>query len=170
MRYYAAAPAEATPDFQSWWEGTNEKLVELGSRLSDKVTEDATDQSGSPAGTPVEKLGDGLADNLTEDATDQSGSPAGARVKKPAREEWLVKAMLLVKKHPNWSDAAVAREVGVHPGTLSRAEEYKKMAQMQRNERSVRRGHVECGRDQGTKRDVEAYDQTGDPAEMDWDD
>ena len=36
--------------------------------------------------------------------------------------EWLGKAIILVKEHPDWSDAKIAREVERSPSTPSRHE------------------------------------------------
>jgi hypothetical protein len=62
------------------------------------------------------------------------------RIAEP-REVWLARAMFTVKKHPEWSDAEVAKAVGVHKSTLCRCDEYKIAAAIARKPRSPRRGY-----------------------------
>jgi hypothetical protein len=70
--------------------------------------------------------------------------------------EWLAKAMLIVRDHPYWSDAEIARRVGKNPGTLSRSTEYKLAADLARGSKTdVPQGHVKTDSDSGL-RDVEA--------------
>jgi len=67
------------------------------------------------------------------------------------RAEWLATAMLLVKEHPDWSDAKIARSVSKDPGTLSRSKEYKVVARLARNtETNLPKGHIEVDKDAGT--------------------
>jgi len=82
---------------------------------------------------------------------------------------WLAHAMLLVRDHPEWSDAKIAREVRKDKSILSRSPEYQAAAAMARGTKADRpKGHVTLDADSG-RRDIEAYSQD-DPAEMDWDD
>jgi hypothetical protein len=53
------------------------------------------------------------------------------------RAIWLANAMLLVREHPEWTDAKIAREVGVHPATLCRCPEYRLAASMAREQRKT---------------------------------
>lgn len=94
--------------------------------------------------------------------------PAGPRGKSELRAEWLAKAMLLVRDHPDWSDAEIARQVGKDKSTLSRSREFRAAAAMVRGVKDDRdKGHISVDPDSGLQ-DVEAY--SDDPAETDWDD
>ncbi len=57
--------------------------------------------------------------------------PRTARLR-PAPLDWLVKAMLLVRDHPEWPDCRIAKGVGMSPGTLSRSREYRVAARLAR--------------------------------------
>ena len=82
--------------------------------------------------------------------------------------EWLAKAMLLVRDNPNLSNAEIARRVGKNPSTLSRNTTYREAARLARGSRNdVPRGHVAVD-DDGTH-SFEAYGDSGDPADRDWD-
>jgi hypothetical protein len=48
--------------------------------------------------------------------------------KKPPPYEWLTKALLTRKRHPEWSLSEVAREVGVAKSTLSKCDIYRRAA------------------------------------------
>lgn len=82
---------------------------------------------------------------------------------------WLARAMLLVRDNPKWSDAKIAKAVGKSASSLCRSREYRAAAKLAREPRTEpRRGHVTV--DSDNRRNVEAYDLDGDPAERDWDD
>jgi len=67
---------------------------------------------------------------------------------------WLAKAMLLVKEHPDWSNAEIARRVGISPSRISRSEEYQAAAALARGNPDAPKGFVT--RDPTTKqRDIE---------------
>lgn len=73
------------------------------------------------------------------------------------RAIWLATAMLLVRDHPGWSDAEIARRVGKNKSTLSRSKEYQAAATMARGAKEDRRrGHRTVDLETG-QRDVEAY-------------
>lgn len=88
--------------------------------------------------------------------------------RKERRMEWLAKAMLLVREHPEWPNAKIAQNVGVDPAQLTkkRCPEFHAAAALARDG-TPRRGHVTFDRDSRTS-DVEAYDED-DPAQRDWD-
>lgn len=93
--------------------------------------------------------------------------PTDSTSKGQQQSFWLARAMLLVRDHPDWSDAEIARRVGKDKSTLSRSKEYQAAAAMARGARDDRhRGHISVDPDSGS-RDVEAY--SVDPAERDWD-
>jgi len=48
------------------------------------------------------------------------------------RSDREAKAVVLLQKHPEWSDRAVAKEVGCSPSTLSRSALYQKAKQLKR--------------------------------------
>lgn len=81
--------------------------------------------------------------------------------------EWLARAMMLVDEHTDWPDAKIARQVGVHPGTLSRSEYYRQAASMARGrkEENRPRGEVYINPETGL-REVEAVCYKDDPAKM----
>lgn len=86
------------------------------------------------------------------------------------RARWLAEAMLLVRDHPDWPDAQIARKAGIHPSQLTedRCPEYQAAAAMARSG-ELRRGHVQ-NEPHSRQRTVEAYDYNSDPAKMDFDD
>lgn len=70
--------------------------------------------------------------------------------------EWLARAMLHVKDHPDWSDAEIARKTGVDKGTLSRNKTYKNAAESARAPKTIRpKGHI-VRAEKGKPSDVEA--------------
>jgi hypothetical protein len=74
------------------------------------------------------------------------------------RAQWLAKAMLLVRDNPDWSDARIAKEVGVHPSQLTpkRCPEYQVAAGLARASKTgVPQGYVTIDSATGL-RDVEA--------------
>jgi len=73
--------------------------------------------------------------------------------------EWLARAMILVRDHPEWSDRRIAQETGVDPGTLSRSAEYQVAAKIARESgATVARGFVV--RDvRGRQSGIEAIDR-----------
>ena len=84
------------------------------------------------------------------------------------QKTWLALAVLLVRDHPDWSDAEIARQIDKAPSTLSRNPEFRLAAKLARSPKtSQAQGHVVNDSDLGM-RDVEAY--SDDPAERDWDD
>lgn len=81
-------------------------------------------------------------------------SPAIAR--RP-RREWLGSALFVVKDHPEWPDAKVAREVGISRSQLSRAPEYKRAARLARDQGGTpKRGHRD--REDSGQRNVDGCD------------
>ena len=75
--------------------------------------------------------------------------------------------MMLVYEHLDWPDAKIAREVRVHPGTLSRSEYYRQAASMARGREEENRpgGDVYINPETGL-RDVEVVCYKDDPAKM----
>ena len=95
-------------------------------------------------------------ENRTETESGGSGKPAAA-IRQQDKRVWLSHAMLLVQDRPDWSDAAIAREVGRNPSQLSRSKEYRIAAELARGGRSsIRNGFIVKDDDTGTL-DVEAY-------------
>jgi len=89
---------------------------------------------------------------------DEAGAikPTGTANKSERQLEWLAQAMLLVRDHPDWSNAAIAKSVGKNPSTLSRSPTYQAAAAMARSDKSgLRRGHVTVDSETGS-RDVDA--------------
>lgn len=97
-----------------------------------------------------------------------TGTDPGARPTRKHEERaiWLAKAMLFVRDHPDWSNAEIARCVGVHPATLSRSREYQTAAAMARESKNnLPRGHITVDPDSGLS-DVEAYTDGQKPEEI----
>ncbi len=108
-----------------------------------------------------------IIDAAQGDDEAEANKPTGPTSKREQRAQWLAQVMLLVRDHPNWSDAEIARRVDKHKSTLSRSKEYQAAAAMARGVKEDRhRGHISVDADSGL-RDVEAY--SDDPAERDWD-
>jgi hypothetical protein len=100
---------------------------------------------------------------------DDAGKPAAPATSAEKQAKWLGMALLLVKDHPDWSDAEIARRVGVHPSTLSRCPVYQVAAALARGSKvDIPQGHVRVDPTTG-QQDVEAYSDSDDPANMDWD-
>jgi len=98
-----------------------------------------------------------------------SAPEASSSTKAIDKVKWLAEAMLLVQEHPTWSDAAIADKVGKHPSTLSRNRPYQTAAAMARGRKQdLPAGHQMIDPDTGL-RDIEAYSDRDDPAELDWD-
>jgi hypothetical protein len=78
--------------------------------------------------------GDGNAKPPAALASGPHSSPSGKP--KPTRRErrakWLAEAMLTVRDHPEWSDAAIAARAGINKSRLSRSPEYQAAARMAR--------------------------------------
>lgn len=73
-----------------------------------------------------------------------------------SRGMWLARAMLLVRDHPDWSNAEIARQVSKHPSTLARSLEYQVAAALARGSKADHlRGHIVADPKSGL-RDVEA--------------
>ena len=58
--------------------------------------------------------------------------------RKKRQMEWLAKAMLMVRDHPEWSDATIAKQVGMSGATLSRSVPYQRAAHEARKFRGPR--------------------------------
>jgi len=70
-------------------------------------------------------------------ASDAPAPPEEAeKQKQRGRHKWLAEALLLVRDHPEWSDTKIAEQVGKHPSTLSRCDEYQAAAALARRQRS----------------------------------
>jgi hypothetical protein len=79
------------------------------------------------------------------------------------RTAWLAEAMLLIEKHPDWSDAKVARKVGKDRSTLTRCKQYRIAACFARRRgAALHKGHITQDADSGL-RDVEAVALTSPP-------
>lgn len=83
--------------------------------------------------------------------------PTAPKNKSVERAKWLAMAMLLVRDHPDWSNAKIAEHVDKNRSTLSRSREFRIAATMARGDKSDRhRGHITVDPDSG-QQDVEAY-------------
>lgn len=86
--------------------------------------------------------------------------------RRPTTLEWFSKATLYLRDHPEWSDAEIARRVGVSKTRLSRSEDYQALARITRHQDAPLRGRVEIDRE--GRRHVEAIDpDAADPADLD---
>jgi len=83
------------------------------------------------------------------------------------RIKWLAEAMLLVQKHPDWSDRSIARTVRKSPSVLSRSKVYQAAAKIARGDKlDLRKGHRTFDADSGLA-DIEAAD-FDDPSEREF--
>lgn len=85
------------------------------------------------------------------------------------KAEWLAHAMLLVKDHPEWSNAKIAKTVGVSPSSISsrRCPEFHIAACLARTEKSNRPKGFEKIDPESGMREIEAF--SNDPAQHDMD-
>lgn len=146
----------------------------LGSRLEALEEFCPAPQSETPAAAvespavqavsdPAEATGQvaGFSPSQPEAAT----QPGSTTDRKQSKLEWLAKAMLLVREHPEWPDSDIANEVHVHKGTLSRSPEYQAAADLARApKKAPTKGHVDIDPETGKRRGIEAYED-GDTAE-----
>jgi hypothetical protein len=84
--------------------------------------------------------------------------------KKTRRIEWIVKAMLLVKDHPEWTDKKIAEEVKIDPAQLSRCQEYQKCAKEVRCGDPPPKGYLRIN-PETRQQDTEAYSEEDDTIE-----
>lgn len=148
-------------------------LQEAGEQLTtlrrylETVKDDLEEHPNGPSTIPVKtdpKAIDG--ESLGHHSSNEDKAPAKGR----EQFNWLATALCIVNENPNWSDARIAKEVGRHPSTLSRSDYYKAGARLARSgANSPPKGHVVDDTDTG-QIDYEAYDDSTNPAERDWDD
>lgn len=95
----------------------------------------------------------------------QESSTERRSTRRSPRLEWLAKAMLIVKEHPDWSDRRIADAAGIGPSTLSRSPEYQASAQLARQPKKLPpKGHVDIDPETRKRRGIEAYDdRSGEP-------
>jgi hypothetical protein len=70
-----------------------------------------------------------------------------------APREWLGKALLCVRDHPDWSNAQIARAVGVHPSQLTRKRcpEFHNAVTLARGTKDqLRKGYIQSDSDSNT--------------------
>lgn len=110
-----------------------------------------------PSAIPPELLPPALASQTTGPVSSPVRKP------KPTRREralkWLAEAMLLVRDHPEWSDAKIADQVEIDKSRLSRSREYRAAARMARTPKTPN-GSVSIA---DGVRSVEAVDDSTDP-------
>lgn len=119
----------------------------------------------APANTPTAPDGD--TDNaakadLRADVRGKSSPRRGDAPKETRRErqlKWLAEAMLVVRDHPEWPDARIAEQVGIHKSRLSRSPQYRTAASMARTARTPE-GSVTITKDDKV---LEAVDGSFDP-------
>ncbi|MCH2119213.1 MAG: hypothetical protein MK161_16100 [Pirellulales bacterium] len=160
----AAQSVDQGNEYRSDFDSARSKLSRLAGDLLNW-----TKQPGTTGTMPAHQKGVSIADSNTSEGGDETKAtrPAGPTSRSEERAEWLAKAMLLVRDHPDWSDAEIARRVGKDKSTLSRSKEYRAAAAMARGVKDDRhRGHISVNPSSGL-RDVEAYSDG--PAELDWD-
>jgi hypothetical protein len=93
-----------------------------------------------PAG---DKSADSVGNQASATTLDDQPTQPKPEATKDDSTFWLARAMLLVRDHPDWSDATIAENVGKHKSTLSRSREYQAAAQMARGKKEDRpRGFI----------------------------
>lgn len=85
--------------------------------------------------------------------------PVARETRRERRMYWLAQAMLTVRDYPEWSDAEIARLVGVSKSTLSRAREYRRAARFARKPKTPAGSVTVANGD----RELEAVDDSFDP-------
>lgn len=99
-----------------------------------------------PALNNARDYGDSLSVHRNGEAAGgkEGTSETGTWEDRGAQSEWLAKAMLMVRDHPEMSDSEIARRVGKDKSTLSRSEEFQMAAGIAReSKKSVPRGRVD---------------------------
>jgi len=90
----------------------------------------------------------------------------GEKTGKRDQEDWVWTAMNLVREHPHWPDAKIAREVGKDRSTLCRNCFYQAAANLARsNHRDQPKGHIVRDPETGLN-DVDGVSREPDPAEQ----
>ncbi|MCG3138805.1 MAG: hypothetical protein HJJLKODD_02674 [Phycisphaerae bacterium] len=105
----------------------------------------------TPAAVPAEKPEPDISKVPTE-------SSSSAEERERRRREWLAKGMLLVRDHPDRSDARIAQQLGIDRSTLSRCPEYRAAAAMARGQASGLPRGFRVTSDESSG--VEAYSRT----------
>lgn len=137
------ADVQAAFDGQDGSEDRQEELLVGMIRLRDRIRTVANMVTDNDAESP--------RDDTSKDQLPIGDKQPSQASSKGERFEWLAKAMLMVRDHPDWSDARIAREVGKNPGTLSRNREYKLAAKMARGSKNDRpRGYYDKTSDDGS--------------------
>ncbi len=144
----------------------------LPTRSSKQVAQ--SDQPCAVWGQGVEVTHNASADRVetrvartTADVNSQASAIGDdSRSRKRAKLEWEALAIFLVREHPDWSNARIAREVGRDPSRLSRSKLYQAAAKQARAP-DIPAGRLITDSESGL-RDVEAYSDADDPAKRDW--
>jgi hypothetical protein len=74
------------------------------------------------------------AGDLDREATSKQRSSTAQP--KRGKGQWLGEALILLRDHPEWTDARIARECGVDRSRLSRSKEFKKAAGLARGRKA----------------------------------
>ncbi|REJ90647.1 MAG: hypothetical protein DWQ34_16950 [Planctomycetota bacterium] len=111
----------------------------------------------------TEAAGEAGRDDADAESEIEAAQPISPKSKSEQRARWLAEAMLLVRDHPDWSDASIAERVGRHKSQLSRSPEYQTAAALARDpQRDPPKGRITVDPRSGLT-DVEAYSE--DPQE-----
>jgi len=131
--------------------------------LADSAKYEVSQRLSQPA-EPTSKVPAGELDTEKD-----SSNTERKKTKREKQQEWLANAMLLLRDHPDWSDAKIAREVGKSPSTLCRNPEYKAAAARSRGSKSnIVKGHKTVDSESGMT-DVEAYASDAENCDLDSD-
>lgn len=134
-------------------------------RLKREVQRLANIRTAQPGSVQTTRGDDGVED--VGDLDSPAGDPHDTRreARNGNRMEWLAMAMLMVRDHPDWSDAEIARRVEKNAGTLSRSKEYQTAASLARGSKTDRpAGYITVAPDSGLA-DVEAVAPSRAPAD-----
>lgn len=130
-------------------EGQGPDPAKFPSALAEAMLDSVERWVGLPSPPPVQAAR----------GTDPKAATRPNPTRRERQLEWLAKAMLTVRDHPEWSDAKVAEQVGINKSTLSRSPEYHAAASMARAPKTPS-GSVSVA---NGERNLEAVDDFFDP-------
>lgn len=102
----------------------------------------------------VPEPADDLAEATMKAGSETAGADSADKTKRVPKIEWLARAMLLVREHPDWSDREIARTIKKSHTTLLRSPEFQAAAAMARGEKT----DLPQGFKDSKTREIDAYE------------